>query len=436
MEFQELAPWASELMPADQVLVAQYQEQVKRAAEWILSEHEPARRKDAGFQAQMQNSQKMESLGTLAGGVAHDMNNVLGAILGLASAHLETQPAGSPAYRAFETIAKAAVRGGKLVKNLLSLARQNPAENLQLDLNTVLREEIRLLEFTTLVGVRLVLDLADGLRPIRGDASSLTHAFMNLCVNAVDAMPEKGTLTLRTRNLGEDWVEVVVEDTGTGMSREVLEKACDPFFTTKETGKGTGLGLSMVQAAVKGHSGQFEIQSEPGLGTRVCLRFPACEPSAPEAVAEPEAPSARGALSVLVVDDDELIRDSMEAVLGSLGHTAALARSGEEALARLDSGWVPDLVILDMNMPGLGGGGTLPRLRARLPMAPILLATGRADQAAQDLVDADPRVTLLSKPFSSEELQRCIAGSLSSSIGGPGSAAGAPGSRPDDRADG
>jgi CheY-like chemotaxis protein/anti-sigma regulatory factor (Ser/Thr protein kinase) len=296
----------------------------------------------------------------------------------------------------------------KLVKNLLSLARQNPAETLPLDLNTLLREEIRLLEFTTLAGVRLVVELADELRLIRGDASSLAHAFMNLCVNAVDAMPDKGTLTLRTRNLDEDWVEVVVEDTGIGMSKEVLEKACDPFYTTKEIGKGTGLGLSMVYATVKGHLGHLEIQSQPGHGTWVRLRFPACETMLPEPAAPPGAVSARQALVVLVVDDDELIQVSMQAVLGSLGHTAVMARSGEEALGRLESGLGPDLVILDMNMPGLGGGGTLPLLRVLLPTVPILLATGRADQAALDLVEASPRVTLLPKPFTLDELKQCI----------------------------
>ncbi|MBK8792517.1 MAG: PAS domain S-box protein [Holophaga sp.] len=245
-----------------------------------ITERKEAEQEKAKLQAQLQQSQKMESLGTLAGGVAHDMNNVLGAILGLASAHIGSQPYGSPLHQALDTICKATERGGKMVKSLLSFARQSPAENNKLDMNAILKEQVALLERTTLAKVRLQIDLETDLRPIMGDASALTHAFMNLCVNAVDAMPENGTLTLHTRNVDNDWIEVVVEDNGVGMPKEVLEKAMEPFFTTKETGKGTGLGLSMVFSTVKAHRGQMAIESEPSQGTRVMLRFPACEQDA------------------------------------------------------------------------------------------------------------------------------------------------------------
>jgi len=373
-----------------------------------MTEHRRAEEQQRQLQAQLQQTQKMESLGSLAGGVAHDMNNVLGAILGMASTQLESQPEGSSARKAFDTISRAAVRGGQMVKALLSFARQSPAEERELEINEILREEVRLLEHTTLAKVDLHLDLAPDLRPMRGDASALNHAFMNLCVNAVEAMAENGTLTLRTRNVDDDWIEVLVEDTGSGMPKAVLEKALDPFFTTKEQGKGTGLGLSMVYSAVKAHRGQLEIHSEPGHGTRVRLRFPACEalPQAPEpAVEAPSESPLRGRI-VLLVDDDELIRGSMQAVLEALGHSATVVASGEEALAKLEVGFQPEVVILDMNMPGLGGSGTLPRLRALRPTLPVLLATGRADQTALDLVEAHPFVTLLSKPFSMKDLQK------------------------------
>ena len=368
---------------------------------------------------QLLQVQKMESLGSLAGGVAHDMNNVLGAILGLASANLETQVPGSAARQAFEIIIKAAERGGKMVKSLLSFARQTTAEERELDLNALLQDEVRLLERTTLAKIRIETDLAGDLRPILGDATVLAHAIMNLAVNAVDAMSGGGTLTLRTRNLAGGWTEVQVEDTGAGMAKEVLERAMDPFYTTKEHGKGTGLGLSMVYSAVKAHRGLMEIRSEPGRGTCVRLRFPASECAVPAGVAAGGAPgrSAKGPLEVLVVDDDELIQSSMEMLLQALGHSVAIARSGEEALARVEAGLRPDLVILDMNMPGLGGGGTLPRLRALRPHLPVLLATGRADQTALDLVEADPRTTLLSKPFSLEELRRKMEAALAQSSG-------------------
>jgi PAS domain S-box-containing protein len=372
-----------------------------------ITKRKEAAEQKRSLQAQLQQAQKMESLGSLAGGVAHDMNNVLGAILGLASAHLAAQAPGSSAGQAFSTIIKAAERGGNMLKSLLSFARQNAADMRELDLNALVRDEVRLLERTTLARVRLVLELAPDLRMVLGDAGALTHALMNLSVNAVDAMPVSGTLTLRTRNVDEAWVEIQVEDSGSGMPKEVLEKALDPFFTTKEVGKGTGLGLSIVYSTVKAHGGQMELHSEPGQGTCVVLRFPACPVAARagEVTGPYRIMPNRGQLQVLVVDDDELIQISMEGLLELLGHVATIAPSGEEALVKLEAGFRPDVIILDMNMPGLGGAATLPLIRRLLPDTPILLATGRADQTAQDLVESHPFVTLLSKPFGLKELQ-------------------------------
>ncbi|MDR3682160.1 MAG: PAS domain S-box protein [Geothrix sp.] len=370
-----------------------------------------AEEQNARLQAQLQQAQKMESLGTLSGGIAHDMNNVLGAILGLASANLELQPQGSPAHRSFETIVKAATRGGEMVRSLLAFARQSQAEDRVLDVNAILREEVKLLERTTLSRVCLEVDLEPDLHPIRGDASALINTFMNLCVNAVDAMPEQGTLTLRTRNLDSEWIEVVVEDTGAGMPGDVLSRAMEPFFTTKGVGKGTGLGLSMVYSTVRAHRGQIEIHSAPGQGTQVQMRFPACERAAEAAGLGAGAPAEapKGAMAILLVDDDELIQSSMETILRTLGHSVITSSSGEEALTAVEAGFEPDVVILDMNMPGLGGTGTLPRLRALLPSVPILLSTGRTDQAALDLAGAHPLVTLLPKPFAIQDLQQCLA---------------------------
>ena len=375
---------------------------------WDITEHKLAEEEKAILQNQLQQSQKMESLGILAGGVAHDMNNVLGAILGLASAFVETQPEGTPVRNAFDTIMKAADRGGVLVKSLLAFARQTLPNEQKLDLNAILKEEIQILSRSTLAKINLQVDLEPDLRPILGDASALTHAFMNLCVNAVDAMPEKGTLILKTRNV-DKWIEVLVEDTGAGMPKDVLEKAMDPFFTTKEVGKGTGLGLPMVYITVKAHHGQIDIKSDPGKGTRVRMRFPSCEPSIP---CLPIVPIKRTpledtataimekALTVLVIDDDEMIRGSIQTQLDHLGHTIILARSGEEALEKLKVKFMPDVVILDINMPGLGGFKTLPLLRNLLPQIPVILITGRVDQTAINFAHSLPYVTLMAKPFS------------------------------------
>ena len=360
---------------------------------------------------QLHQAQKMESLGILAGGVAHDMNNALGAILGLASANLEIQPPGSPTFRAFDTISKAATRGGKLVQSLLAFARTSLVEERALNMNELLEEHAHILERSTQSKVRLVLDLDPALRDIRGDAGALAHAIMNLGINAVDAMPEGGTLTIRTRNVDPCSIEVRVEDTGCGMPAEVLEKAADPFFTTKEVGKGTGLGLSIVFRTIKFHHGQMEILSEPGRGTSVVMRFPALERllNNMEPLAATEAEQTRPTLSVLLVDDDELIHSSMQSILDILGHALTGVHGGREALAKLDAGFEPDLVILDMNMPGMGGVETLPLIRERHPDLPVLLATGRVDQTALNLVETHPFVTLMAKPFTAKELKERFA---------------------------
>ncbi|MCE1205455.1 MAG: PAS domain S-box protein [Holophagaceae bacterium] len=364
------------------------------------------------LERQLQRSQKMESLGSLAGGVAHDMNNVLGSILGMASMHQELHPVDSPAQQAFSIIARACQRGGGLVRRLLDFARQDLSENRVVDLNVLIQEEVQLLERTTLGRVQCTTELASQLPHIRGDSSALVHAVMNLCLNAVDAMPEGGELRLRTRQGHPGWVELEVEDTGTGMPQEVLERAMDPFFTTKPPDRGTGLGLSIVYSTVNAHQGTMELHSEPGQGTRVTLRFPAIDFTVIE---EPPRPlgspggSARP-MDVLLVDDDELVRASLEPVIRCLGHRVTLAFSGEEALGRLAAGKVPQVLILDMNMPGLGGHGTLPLLRDRHPDLPVFLATGRVDQAALELARAYPGVTLIPKPFSMRDLKEHLDG--------------------------
>ncbi|HJW34807.1 MAG TPA: ATP-binding protein [Holophagaceae bacterium] len=360
------------------------------------------------LRAQLSQSQKLEGLGSLAGGVAHDMNNVLGAIMGLASLHVNTQPPGSPAQQAFQTILKAAERGGKMVKSLLGFARQTPAELHELNLNHLVQEQVQLLERTTLAKVALRMELEPDLQTMQGDPSALSHAIMNLCVNAVDAMSEQGTLTLRTRNAGPGEIELQVGDTGTGMSKEVLERALDPFFTTKPQGKGTGLGLSMVHGTVKAHGGRMELLSDPGLGTTVRLRFPtgpAGGRGAEPGVEGPAGAAAR-ALMVLLVDDDELVQSSLKALVQTLGHGTAQAFRGEDALVRVEDGLEPDVVILDMNMPGLGGQATFARLRALRPTLPILLSTGKVDEAALRLVAGDAFTTLLPKPFTLKELSQ------------------------------
>ncbi len=358
---------------------------------------------------QVHRAQKMESLGSLAGGVAHDMNNVLGAILAMSSAHQSREPQDSPGWKAMDTIVRACLRGRTLVQGLLNFTRQELAEARPLDLRMLVEDQARLLEHTTLGRVRVETRCEDGLPAIRGDASALSHALMNLCVNAVDAMPGGGTLTLAAVSLPPGEVELKVQDTGCGMSPDVLARAMDPFFTTKPHGKGTGLGLALVYATVKAHGGDIDMMSQPGVGTTVRLRFPAL----PEPLPTPEPPSPldtteRRSLHILIVDDDALIRESLRALLELSGHAVVEAECGEEALELIPREPALDGVVLDLNMPGLGGDGTLPRLRKLRPELPVLIATGRADQQALDLVASHPRVAILPKPFSLSELREAL----------------------------
>jgi signal transduction histidine kinase len=231
------------------------------------------------LQEQLSHARRMESLGNLASGVAHDMNNVLAAILGVASSHLTVNPEGSPTYRAFDLIGKAAARGGHMVQGLLQFARQSPAEDQPIDLNRLLREQADHLERKHLGHVRVETHLAPDLRQIRGDASALANVLRNLCDNALEALSGCGKLVLSSSNQGEAWVEVRVEDGGTGMPRDVLDRAFEPFYTTKA--QATGLGLSLAYTTVKAHRGNIDILSESGLGTQVVMRFPAAPSDSP-----------------------------------------------------------------------------------------------------------------------------------------------------------
>ncbi len=365
------------------------------------------------LEQQLTRIQKLEALGSLAGGVAHDMNNVLSAILGMATAcQSELAPSESMAHR-MSIVAKACERGRSMVKGLMDFAKRDLAQTQSINLNQLLEEARGLLSRTTLQRIQVKCELDPELRTILGDASAITHAIMNLCINAVDAMPDGGSLTLQTRNCPSGEVLVSIEDTGIGMSEEVLEKALSPFFTTKPFGSGTGLGLSSTYGTLKAHGGRMDLQSKPGQGTQAHLFFPSqAKPVTPTQTA-PSTPKGEKAkapsLNVLIIDDDELIQSSMKTVLNVLGSTAHVASRGEEAIQMLSDGLTVDLVILDMNMPGLGGAETLPRLRALRPQLPVLLATGRADQKAKSLVEGYPDVTLLPKPFGLSELREQLA---------------------------
>jgi len=364
---------------------------------------EAARR---SLEDKIRHTEKLESLGSLASGVAHDMNNVLSAILAVGQV-LQLKAEEDPGMAsALDTIIKAATRGRDLVRGLTNFARKDLRAAEPLDLNRLVKDEAALLERTLRQKISLEVDLEEPLPPFMGEAGNFGSALMNLCVNAVDAMPDGGVLTLRTRAAQPGWMELAVEDSGTGMPPEVAKRALEPFFTTKEPGKGTGLGLAMVHGTVKAHGGTLEIHSAVGRGTRVSIRLPAVDGAVLEHGGQGPEAARRRSLRILVVDDDELIQATVPLLLHHLGHTPVPAMSGEEALGMLETGLEADAVILDLNMPGMGGEAAYLRMRGLRPHLPVLVATGFMDPSTVLLLEGDPRAGSLSKPFSLEELHR------------------------------
>ena len=364
--------------------------------------------RQADLQAQLQHAQKMESLGTLTGGIAHDMNNVLAAILAVTQTVRSREGNNPDLDHALAIVEKASTRGRDLVKGLMDFTRKDLATRTSIDLNELVRNEMALLERTLLQKYSLVMDLEEPLPVVVGESGLLGSALMNLCVNSVDAMATGGTLTIRTRHREPAWVEVEVEDTGSGMAPEVLQKAMEPFFTTKAPGKGTGLGLAMVFNAARAHGGSLTLRSQPGEGTQARLRLP-CLTTGSLANADPEAlPVRQGGLRILMVDDDELLRAAVPSMLQVLGHRTEAVDGGRAALARLSQEAAPDLVILDMNMPDMTGMETLRQLRIEHPALPVLLATGYLDPGLESAIAAIPHTHAITKPFSLEEIQRSL----------------------------
>lgn len=374
-----------------------------------LTERRRAREERRKLEGEIQHAQKLESLGSLAGGIAHDMNNVLAAILGMASLLQTKASEDESLQRSLRTIEKAAGRGRDLVKGLADFARKDLQEARILDLNALVREELDLLVRTSRHRFAFEVGLEEGLPPILGEPSTLGSAFMNLCVNAFDAMPKGGTLGVRTFTEGPS-VVLEVSDTGEGIPAEILPRITEPFFTTKPAGRGTGLGLAMVYGTVKSHGGTLDIQSKVGEGTRITLTFPAAKAGPAAEAAAAASPHGEGTrpLRILLVDDDALIRGVLPDMLAVMGHEVETVASGLEAIRRLDAGLEADLVILDHHMPGLSGAETLPRILQRHPAPRVLVATGFLDNDLKLLLSAFPAVRAVQKPFSLAELRRVI----------------------------
>lgn len=375
------------------------------------------------LEEQLRHVQKMEAVGQLAGGVAHDFNNLLTIVLGNLSYILSEHPAAEEAVQYLRDAEQAAHRAAELTRTLLGFARRNTLQTVPVAPAQSVGEVIRLARAAVGPDVALSAELPSDLWSVEADPGQLIQVLMNLTLNARDAMPEGGTVRFEAANVVPDsgylaghveaqpgeYVRLRVRDTGTGMTEDVLRHLFEPFFTTKPKGKGTGLGLAMVFSIVKQHHGWIDVQSAPGRGTTFDVYWPRARSSARTAAGDQSTATAgTGTGTILVVDDEALIRQLARAVLTRAGYRVLLAKDGHEALDlyRAEQGAI-DLVVLDGVMPGLSGRETLTELRRLDPRAQVLFSTS-AEAEHLAVRDADLADGLLPKPYRADDLARAV----------------------------
>jgi signal transduction histidine kinase/ActR/RegA family two-component response regulator len=373
--------------------------------------------------AQLRQSQKMEAVGLLAGGVAHDFNNLLTAIVGYSQLMLRSIDPGDPLHSNAEEVLKAGQRATALTRQLLAFSRKQVLEPRVLDLNDVVSNLQKMLRRLIGEDVELESRPAPGLGSVMADPGQLEQVVMNLAVNARDAMPQGGRLAIETANVDLDdafadlhpgvqpgpHVLLAIRDNGCGMDAATSSRIFEPFFTTKEQGRGTGLGLSTVYGIVKQSGGTIWVESEPGRGTTFRIYLPRVEAPAERVAAAQPRELPRGTETVLLVEDDDSVRDLAADILRLNGYTVLAAPHGIEALelcARRTERI--DLVLSDVVMPHLNGPELLERLRPLLPEAKVLLMSGYAGDALGQHGTLDPGTPFLAKPFTPDTLARKI----------------------------
>jgi PAS domain S-box-containing protein len=384
---------------------------------------------------QLRQAQKMEAVGELTGGIAHDFNNILTVITGTIEILAESV-ADKPALATIaKMIDEAAGRGADLTQRLLAFARRQPLQPREIDVNTLIVDTTKLLRPTLGEHIEIESMLADDLPPALVDPNQLTTALINLALNARDAMPGGGKLVLETKNTDLDenyakanagvlsgpYVMIAVSDTGTGIPAEIRDRVFEPFFTTKEVGRGTGLGLSMVYGFVKQSNGHIKIYSEEGHGTTIKLYLPRTVGMAQALEVVLAAPAETGSETILVVEDDDLVRNYVVTQLDSLGYQVLTAANAAAALTIIDSVDKLDLLFTDVIMPGAMNGRQLSdEALKRRPSLKVLFTSGYTQNAIVHHGRLDAGVLLLAKPYRKVELARMIRQALSAKAGGAG----------------
>ncbi|MBW2172382.1 MAG: PAS domain S-box protein, partial [Deltaproteobacteria bacterium] len=368
------------------------------------------------LEAQLQQAQKMEAIGTLAGGIAHDFNNLLMGIQGNVSLTLSDMDTADPHYERLKNTEKQIQSGAKLTSHLLGYARKGRYEVKPLSLNQLVEETSDTFSRTKRE-VTIHCELAEDLFAVEADHGQIEQVLWNLFINAADAMPGGGELILETTNVTHKdmkeklyepipgrYVLLRVTDTGTGMSRDIMERIFDPFFTTKERGRGTGLGLASAYGIIKGHGGYIDVTSREGKGTTFKIYFPASRKRVHEALKHSDL-LVTGTETVLLVDDEEAIRQVGQELLETMGYHVLLASNGEEAIELYGRHSDDiDLVLLDIVMPQMGGGEAYERMKEINPDVKVLLLSGYSiDGEAADILQRGCN-GFIQKPFTMKEL--------------------------------
>ncbi|GAA4972703.1 PAS domain S-box protein [Actinoplanes utahensis] len=398
---------------------------VRDITERLAAEQERRRLREEAdrqrLEARIQQTQRLESLGQLAGGIAHDFNNLLAVILNYASFIIEDAAGTAPASDA-EQIARAARRGSDLTHQLLAFARREVIRPRPLNLNTVATEVHQMLDRSLGEHITLTVRTTAGLPSVMADPGQLEQVLVNLAVNARDAMPTGGRLTIDTALVDVDpdhaaaraglstgrYVRLRVSDTGSGMPKEVIDKAFEPFFTTKPSGQGTGLGLATVYGIVTQAGGTVQIYSEPGIGTTFTILLPVTDAEAHQHVPEESVAELAGhGATVLVVEDESALREVTCRILKRGGYTVLAAEGGDEAL-RLAAENTVDVLLTDVIMPNMLGKDLADAIRSRWPGTKVLFMSGYAQPVLTTHGTLSADVHLLEKPFTSAELMRAL----------------------------
>jgi PAS domain S-box-containing protein len=377
------------------------------------------------LEAQFLRAQRLESIGTLAGGIAHDLNNILSPIL-MAADLLKDDETSPDRLSLIDTIEVSGRRGSDMVRQVLAFARGVEGKRLDVDVRHLINEVRKIMRDTLPKSIDLRVNAPTELWMVNADATQLNQVLMNLCVNARDAMPDGGSLTIEASNILMDevhtamlgalspgpHVRITVTDTGTGMSRETQERIFEPFFTTKEVGRGTGLGLSTVLTIVKSHGGAIDIQSEPGLGTTFKIYLPALsDAKASDQKRESLAPKGNGEL-VLVVDDEEHIRSLTTKTLQNHGYTAIDAKNGAEAVALYARHRDVKVVLSDMAMPVMDGFAMIAALKTLNPDVRIIAGSGHSTEDVQSRAMRAGAWVFISKPYTVDTLTKAVHNAL------------------------